>query len=139
MSALTAREVMLDPETQAIFDRVRPLSDYRLQYVNGRYPLLSLLYAVYAGGEHTLFCDHYEAFVRAYVVESASPEERAAAEEKLASIKTLMKRLEDKRLVERERAPAQQDLLEPNDEEWRLLGHILAGELGQKDAPMPMW
>jgi hypothetical protein len=139
MSALEAHQVMLDPENQALISRIRPLANYRLQFVNGRYPLLSLMYAIHAGGEHTLFCDHPDEFMRAYIVDSVSPEERPQAEEKLKTIKGLMKRLEEKRELQRRLPPSEQEVLDLDAEEWRLLGHIVATELTQKDAPMPMW
>jgi hypothetical protein len=139
MPAFAKHQVMLDPATQALMNEVRPLSDYRLQYVNGRYPLLSLLYAVYAGGEHTLYCDHTDDFMRAYIVDSVPPSERPQAEERLKAISALLERLEKERLVQRTLPPAEQTLIEPTQEEWRLLGHALGQELQQADPPAPMW
>lgn len=64
---LTASQVPLDPTTQAEIQAVRPLSDYRLRFINPRYPVLSLLYAVMAGGENTLYCDYTDDFVAQYL------------------------------------------------------------------------
>lgn len=67
---LTKATAPLDPATQALVDEARPLSDYRLRFTNPDYPALSLLYAIYAGGEHALYCDHGEDFFTAYLIDA---------------------------------------------------------------------
>lgn len=47
----------------------RYLEDYRVHYVNKDFPLLSLIYAVMAGGETPLYCDHTDKFVKAYILD----------------------------------------------------------------------
>jgi hypothetical protein len=44
----------------------RSIANYRLHYINEKFPLLSMLYAVVAGGEHTIYCDYTGPFVSAY-------------------------------------------------------------------------
>lgn len=45
----------------------RFIEDYRLQYINKDFPLLSFIYAVMAGGEAPLYCDYTEKFVNEYL------------------------------------------------------------------------
>jgi hypothetical protein len=47
---------------------VRDLYNYKIHYNNPRFPLLSLAYAMYAGGEHTLYCDFTEDFIYEYLL-----------------------------------------------------------------------
>jgi hypothetical protein len=81
---LTKQTAPLDPKTQATIDEARPLSTYRLRFANPDYPMLSLVYAIYAGGEHALYCDHGGDFFRAYmvdpIVEAARVKAQAAIE-----------------------------------------------------------
>jgi hypothetical protein len=51
-------------------DKARPLSCYKLRFANPDYPILSFVYAIYAGGENTLYCDHGEDFFNAYLVDA---------------------------------------------------------------------
>jgi hypothetical protein len=97
------------------------------------------MYAIYAGGEHTLFLRSRRRFHAALRGRLREPGGSPQAEEKLKTIKALMQRLVDKPEGQRRCPRAEQELLELNSEEWRLLGHIVASELLQPDAPMPMW
>jgi hypothetical protein len=45
----------------------RFLSDYRMHYQNPTFPLLSFMYAVLAGGEHTIYCDFTADFAKEYL------------------------------------------------------------------------
>lgn len=47
----------------------RRLSDYRMSYLSDEYPLLAFLYAIYAGGEHTIYCDYSVEYFNKYCVE----------------------------------------------------------------------
>jgi hypothetical protein len=47
----------------------RYLSDYPLSFRSEKYPLLAFLYAIYAGGEHTIYCDFSEEFHEKYLEE----------------------------------------------------------------------
>jgi len=47
--------------------QLRRLSNYKLSYINPKFPVLSFLYAVYAGGENTLYCDFTDEYVKAYL------------------------------------------------------------------------
>jgi hypothetical protein len=67
---LTKPQALLDPKTAATLAEARPLSDYRLNFANGRYPVLSMIYAIYAGGENTFYCDYSGDFVQAYLIDS---------------------------------------------------------------------
>jgi hypothetical protein len=75
---------LLSEATRRQLAQARPLANYKLNYVNGDYPFLSMLYAIYAGGEHTLYCDHPGEYVQAYlvapVVEAAKARAAAAVE-----------------------------------------------------------
>jgi hypothetical protein len=83
---LTKQTAPLDPKTQAAIDEARPLSSYRLRFANPDYPLLSLVYAIYAGGEHALYCDHGGAFYRAYMIDSVVEAARVKAEAAIEAV-----------------------------------------------------
>ena len=86
---LLKSQALLNKATRDLFAEVRPLSDYRLNFVNGHYPVLSMIYAIYAGGENAFYCDYSGAFVEDYlikpVVELARVKANAAFEAALAS------------------------------------------------------
>jgi hypothetical protein len=42
---------------------------YKLRFTNPDYPVLSFVYAIYAGGENALYCDHGGDFYQAYLIE----------------------------------------------------------------------
>ena len=139
---LTAADVSLNTKDQATIDRVRPLYDYRLSFINGRYPLLSFIYAIYAGGESTLYCDHSLDYLNAYLVESASPADHAQAKIKAAGIKEILARVATEREVEREKDPRDQVIPRLNSNDWDRLLVILKQELEQPDPvppPPPKW
>jgi hypothetical protein len=81
-------QALLNKDTQQLLARMRPLTDYRMNFVNGHYPVLSMIYAIYAGGENTFYCDYSGAFVKAYlitpVVELAREKANVAFEAALA-------------------------------------------------------
>ncbi|MDQ2642945.1 MAG: hypothetical protein M3020_03965 [Myxococcota bacterium] len=47
----------------------RYLSDYPVRFCSEKYPLLAFLYAVYAGGENVIYCDHSEEYHEKYLEE----------------------------------------------------------------------
>ncbi len=84
--SLPVEKAPLHPAIQAAINVARPLSCYKLRFTNGDYPVLSLLYAVYAGGEHTLYCDHGGPFARAYLVDAVVDAARARGEATVAAV-----------------------------------------------------
>jgi hypothetical protein len=130
--SLIPSKAPLSAATLARLREVRPLSDYKLHFKNPQYPLLSLIYAVFAGGEHTLYCDFTPEFVGAYLGESHRPETAA-------KVYKIIKVLDDERNVEREKPPAAQKQILMNAEQVEGLLHLLKEELLQKDPPAPMW
>jgi len=73
---LTPNKVPLPPELEKTMNTWRPLSSYKLNYTNGDYPALSFAYAVLAGGEHAIYCDHSEDFFNAYMVDAVVDQAR---------------------------------------------------------------
>lgn len=111
----------LSKDERARFNELRPLSCYRLNYVNERYPLLSFLYAIYAGGEHALYCDHPADFAQAYLTGPGGAEA-------MAVFARLMPRYE-----------RQEPDIQPGSKEWDDIMPLLRAELEQEDPPLPMW
>jgi hypothetical protein len=139
---LTADTATLNPTDQARFDIVRPLADYRLNFINSRYPLLSFFYAIFAGGESTLYCDHSVDYLQAYLVDSVAPEDRPKAEAQAEQVRSILSRLAVERDAQRSIPPAKQSILHPTSGEWDDLLALLKIELQQPDPvppPPPLW
>jgi hypothetical protein len=132
--SLTKSQLPLDSQTEALLEQVRPLSDYKLRFINHQYPLLSMMYAMFAGGENTLYCDHTDDFVAQYLF--ANPDAPTDAETaKATRVGTALKRIGDLR-AETQNLPAeQQAVLQPDSAEWDKILAILKEELTQNVAP----
>jgi hypothetical protein len=139
---LTAADVTLNTADQARFDLVRPLKDYRLSYINGHYPVLSLLFASFAGGERVLYCDHANDFATAYLIDSVPPDKRALAVENASKIGHALARVAMEREKMRDLPPAQQTEPRLTSAEWDQILSVLKAEL-QQPSPVPpappMW
>jgi hypothetical protein len=139
---LTAADVTLNNADQARFDLVRPLKDYRLGYINGQYPVLSFMFAAFAGGERILYCDHPNDFAVAYLIDSVPPEKRALALENAGKIGQALARVAAEREKMRDLPPAQQTIPRPTSAEWDQILAVLKAELQQPNPvppPPPMW
>jgi hypothetical protein len=117
---LPASWVALDGPTRKLITEVRPLRHYKLHFMNERYPILSFLYAVLAGGEHTLYCDHTEDYVKAYLTGPHREEMRA-----------ILYRYEQFR----EKNPP----IVPPAEDWDEILAVLKKELTDQGVPLPLW
>jgi hypothetical protein len=108
-------------------DEMRGLANYGLNYKNPNYPVLSFLYAVFAGGEHTLYCDHTKEFVKAYLT---SPRLVGARRRKLMKVLAYL---------ERHRYDDYPPY--PSAEQWDDVLAVLRGELFPETsaAPVPVW
>ena len=53
-------------DTTKVPSMERSLANYRLRFINRDFPLLSFIYAVMSGGEHTIYCDYTADYVNAY-------------------------------------------------------------------------
>jgi hypothetical protein len=85
---LTPERAPLAPDVQKAIDVARPLSSYKLNFTNGDYPALSFVYAIFAGGEHALYCDHSEDFFKAYLVDAVVEKARKKADADVDAVRT---------------------------------------------------
>ena len=122
----------LNKEDQELFEKLRPLSVYKLHYQNPRYPLLAFIYAVYAGGEHALYCDYTRAYVEEYLKKSDRPQT-------MQEVGAILQRVARQRDIEREKDPKDQQLIVCTPEEWDRIWAVLKAELLQDPPPLPMW
>jgi hypothetical protein len=126
----------LDAQFQKQLEELRPLSKYKLHYANPEFPVLSFLYAVLAGGEFTLYCDHTSDYLAKYLgYEKDHKFSRAhrLPEANYAKLKTLFLRWESGR---HKVPPAY-----VTPEEWKVVLEVLYDELATagKHLPMPLW
>jgi len=108
----------------------RSLANYRLQYVNDDFPILSLIYAVMAGGEHTLYCDYTEDFVKAY-------QGRAQHLDHMKKFNSRMSLF-----VETSGGIKPEDrkqIVHANRDDWKVILECLLEELDGKKVPEPKW
>lgn len=99
----------------------RDLGNYKTLYYNPDFPVLSFLYAIYAGGEHTLYCDFTEEYVARYLT---GPNGKDAA--------AILGELENHRFEE---PPPK-----PTTDQWTQILAILFKELtANPDMPEPFW
>ncbi|HEX9621164.1 MAG TPA: hypothetical protein VF989_13565 [Polyangiaceae bacterium] len=112
---------------QKKMNEMRGLMNYRLHYRNRNYPVLSFLYAIFAGGEHTLYCDHTEDYVAEYLT---SPRLTGARRKRLMKV---LAYLEKHRYDEYPPYPSSQD--------WDDVLELLKAELYPETAmaPHPVW
>jgi hypothetical protein len=146
---LTKPQVPLDSQTQALFQQARPLSDYTLRFINHQYPLLSMMYAMFAGGENALYCDYTSDFARQYLfVDPSAPTPAEIA--KANRIGAVLANLDIRRQAMRNLPPEQQEVIQPNNADWDKILVILKEELTQNvvdgvvgtpvpPPPVPMW
>lgn len=144
---LEASQVPLDPSTQTQIQAVRPLSEYKLRFINHQYPVLSLLYAVMAGGENALYCDYTGDFVAQYLF--ANPDRPTDAEVATATaLGEALKEVSAERLKMQNTVPASQKAIVLSSESWDAVWAVLKPELMQfvEDAqkgvvapPLCMW
>jgi hypothetical protein len=147
--ALDITQVPPNAANQQDLEAIRPLADYRLHYVNFRYPMLSMLYAVFAGGENTLYCDHTPDFVESYFVDPNAPQDvqdaqRAKAQRLGLAVGPTVTPpgLEAERQNQRERTADSQDVIVASSAQWDAILAILKEELQQADETTPatpMW
>jgi hypothetical protein len=71
------RRSLSEADRKTLLERRSLAVNYGLHYNNPRFPMLSFMYAVYGGGEHTLYCDHTEEFAYEYLYRpfGVTPEE----------------------------------------------------------------
>ena len=108
---------------------MRPLSEYKLRFINHQYPVLSLLYAVMAGGENALYCDYTNDFVKQYLF--ADPDKPTDAEAaKARALGNALGGVFKKRDEMLLKPPAEQDVIVPSSEDWDQMA-VLKTELTQ--------
>jgi hypothetical protein len=124
-----SREVLKD------WEKVRPLSSYKLNYVDPNFPILAFTYAVISGGEYTLYCDHPRAYIKeywGYDIETGEqdPAFRLPAERRTPVLEVLARLDRD-----RDQGPF------PTREEWKVVMEQLGEELITAGAlmPSPLW
>ena len=123
---MTAREeedpkkLPLREATLAFVRSLRGIENYKLMYANDRLPVLSFLYAIYAGGEHTIYCDHSSEYAQRYLTGPGGREALA-----------ILARLDRQRF---DRPPPR-----PTSEELDALLSIVKEELAQMPGPEPIW
>jgi len=114
----------------------RYITDYRLQYVNPQYPLLSFMYAVLAGGEAALYCDHTGAFVKAYLTDHFPD-----ADKRPAHIKRFFSLLaEFDRLTEPDKVTGKRTRqVTAEAQDWTIFLECLKEELIAQPVPEAFW
>ena len=103
----------------------RKLSDYKTQYANKDFPLLSFIYAIMAGGEHTLYCDHTGEYVTKYL--------GSAADE--GYMQTFFKLMGPFEEMTENRAK----IVHATDDDWDKILDLLKYEMKKTTGPEPKW
>jgi hypothetical protein len=142
----SASELSLSNADREKFDELRPLTNYRLHYVNKDFPILSFVFGVLAGGEYTLYCDHTEDYAKAYLgydvkralrlepgqdPETLQDRSFRINKERRDVLFSVLARLE----ADRPKAPF------PTPEEWDRVMKVLGDELKSAGElmPSPVW
>lgn len=111
-------------------DTERTLANYRLHYINQQFPLLSFIYAVMAGGEHTLYCDRTDEFVAAYFEGS---DDRSYVQEFFS----IMGRFEA--LAHEGSNPERTKVVHATPDDWDQILDLLKNEMRNSRGPAPIW
>lgn len=109
----------------------RHLSDYPTHFQNSTFPLLSFMYAVLAGGEHTIYCDHTAEFMAEYLLKPFGGTYHTAPTHVRRFIDQLAKleAASQGRTVVSHAGPA----------DWDVFLDCLKTELNYREGPQPAW